>query len=50
MLLHKGYEFYVEKYPDIAGQKVLGFVDYNLLLTLGFDHIYTANYFYLSLG
>lgn len=29
---------------------MLGFLDYNLLLTLQLDHIYTAWYFYLSLG
>ena len=46
----KGLAFYMEKYPDEAGHKVLGLLDYELLLTLGLDHIYTANYFYLSLG
>ena len=46
----QGPEFYMDKYPDEVGRKVLGFLDYSLLLGLQLDHIYTANYFYFSLG
>ncbi|GFH19365.1 C-type cytochrome synthesis protein 1, partial [Haematococcus lacustris] len=45
---NKAFEYYVQNYP--ASQKVLGFLDYNLLLTLDLNHIYTAWYFYLTLA
>ena len=34
LISSQGLEFYMEKYPDVAGQKVLGFLDYSLLLGL----------------
>mmetsp|Transcript_27118 Transcript_27118/g.68229 ORF Transcript_27118/g.68229 Transcript_27118/m.68229 type:complete len:543 (-) Transcript_27118:140-1768(-) len=36
--------FYIQNYPDGAN-KVLGFVTYDLILGLQWDHIYTAEYF-----
>lgn len=42
-------DFYVTNYP-VDGQKVLGFLDYKLLLGLQLDHIYTAWYFYGSIA
>jgi len=46
---NKPYSYYIENYP-IDGDKVLGFLSYDLLLNLEFDHIYTAWYFYVSLA
>lgn len=37
-------------YPVTGGSKVLGFLDYQLLLGLQLDHIYTAWYFYGSIA
>jgi cytochrome c biogenesis protein len=34
----------MENYPD-GPRKVLGFLDYHLLLALQLDHIYTSTYF-----
>jgi cytochrome c biogenesis protein ResB len=46
----QGIEYYMENYPDIPGTKVLGVLSYQWILSLQLDHIYTANYFYLSLS
>lgn len=35
----QSYDYYIEAYPD-GPDKVLNFLDYNLLLTLQLDHIY----------
>lgn len=45
---NKPYSFYVENYPD-EGEKVLGFVTHKLIWALQWDHIYSADYFYLLL-
>jgi cytochrome c biogenesis protein len=34
----------MENYPD-GPRKVLGFLDYHILLALQLDHIYTSSYF-----
>lgn len=34
----------MQNYPD-GPSKVIGFVDWHLIKTLQWDHIYTANYF-----
>ncbi|PNW73842.1 hypothetical protein CHLRE_13g575000v5 [Chlamydomonas reinhardtii] len=46
---NKSIEYYLVNYPDGA-EKVLGFLTGDLILTLQLDHIYTADYFYLSMG
>jgi cytochrome c biogenesis protein len=46
---NKPYEFYVENYPE-EGRKVLGFLSYNVIYALQWDHIYSANYFLLLLA
>lgn len=48
-LLLQEYEYYINNYP-VQGEKVLGFLDFNLLLGLQLDHIYTAWYFYGSIA
>jgi cytochrome c biogenesis protein len=45
----KPYEFYVQNYPNV-GPKVLGFVTYDLIWALQWDHIYAADYFWMILG
>lgn len=52
---NKPLEYYVQNYPEEVVEggskpKVLGFLTYPLLLNLQLNRIYTANYFYLSLG
>ncbi len=42
-------EYYTTNYP-VDGPKVLGFLTYEWIKTLQLDHIYTAWYFYGSLG
>ncbi|WIA34251.1 hypothetical protein OEZ86_012602 [Tetradesmus obliquus] len=46
---NKGLEYYLSNYPT-EGDKVLGFLDYQLLLLLQLDHIYSAWYFYAAIG
>ncbi|KAG2438976.1 hypothetical protein HYH02_010768 [Chlamydomonas schloesseri] len=46
---NKSIEYYLVNYPDGA-DKVLGFLTGDLILNLQLDHIYTADYFYLSMG
>lgn len=46
---NKAFEYYVENYPT-DGDKVLGFLSYDLIFLLDLDHIYTAWYFYATLG
>eukprot|EP00884_Botryococcus_braunii_P008588 jgi/Botrbrau1/17730/Bobra.0166s0151.1 len=41
---NKSVEYYMENYPNGAS-KVLGFLDYHVILGTQLDHIYTANYF-----
>lgn len=41
---NKPLQFYLEAYPDGAN-KVLGFLTYNWIFALQWDHIYTSNYF-----
>lgn len=47
---NKELEYYVTNYPLSGDSKVLGFLDYQLLLGLQLDHIYTAWYFYGSIA
>eukprot|EP00879_Flechtneria_rotunda_P025883 GHRR01027538.1.p2 GENE.GHRR01027538.1~~GHRR01027538.1.p2 ORF type:complete len:119 (+),score=29.37 GHRR01027538.1:970-1326(+) len=42
-------DYYMTNYPT-EGDKVLGFLDYNVLLTLQLHHIYTAWYFHGSIA
>ena len=49
LLLPQEIDYYVSNYP-LDGEKVLGFLDYQLLLGLQLDHIYTAWYFYGSIA
>lgn len=44
----QGLEYYISNYPT-EGTKVLGFLDYQLLLLFQLDHIYSAWYFYASI-
>lgn len=46
---NKSIEFYMQNYPE-EGQKVLGFLTYDVILTLQLDHIYSAQYFLLLLA
>ncbi|MEW5300987.1 MAG: hypothetical protein WDW36_003873 [Sanguina aurantia] len=46
---NKGYDFYIDNYPSGA-KAVLGILDYQLLIDLQLDHIYTSWYFYLAIG
>eukprot|EP00775_Hariotina_reticulata_P001288 gene1288-1629_t len=46
---NKPYDYYITNYP-VDGSKVLGFLDYNVLLTLQLDHIYSAWYFYACIA
>lgn len=46
---NKSIEYYVQNYPE-EGQKVLGFLSYDVILALQFDHIYSANYFLFLLA
>lgn len=48
-LAAQGYDFYIDNYPSGA-KAVLGILDYQLLIDLQLDHIYTSWYFYLSIG
>ena len=41
---NKPLQFYLDAYPDGAN-KVLGFLTYNWIFALQWDHIYTSNYF-----
>lgn len=41
---NKPIQFYIDNYPD-GQSKVLGFLTYDWILTLGLDRIYTAPYF-----
>lgn len=41
---NKPLQFYHDAYPDGAN-KVLGFLTYNWIFALQWDHIYTSNYF-----
>jgi hypothetical protein len=43
-LVSQAVSFYIQNYPD-GPDKVLGFVTYDLILGLEWDHIYTAEYF-----
>ncbi|KAG2500667.1 hypothetical protein HYH03_001433 [Edaphochlamys debaryana] len=46
---NKSFDFYIENYPEGAEQ-VLGFLTYKVIFLLQLDHIYSADYFYLSIG
>jgi len=46
---NKPYAFYVENYPD-QGPRVLGFVTHQLIWALQWDHIYSADYFFMILA
>lgn len=46
---NKPMEYYVQNYPE-EGQKVFGFLSYNVIFALQFDHIYSANYFLFLLA
>ncbi len=46
---NKSIEYYVQNYPE-EGQKVLGFLSYDVIFALQFDHIYSANYFLFLLA
>eukprot|EP00879_Flechtneria_rotunda_P026587 GHRR01028360.1.p1 GENE.GHRR01028360.1~~GHRR01028360.1.p1 ORF type:complete len:510 (+),score=178.19 GHRR01028360.1:709-2238(+) len=46
---NKSLDYYMTNYPT-EGDKVLGFLDYNVLLTLQLHHIYTAWYFHGSIA
>jgi hypothetical protein len=45
----QGLDYYLTNYPA-DGDKVLGFLDYQLLLLLQLDHIYSAWYFYAAIA
>jgi hypothetical protein len=38
----QAFQYYIENYPADGANKVLGFLDYNLIFLLELDHIYTS--------
>jgi cytochrome c biogenesis protein len=46
---NKSAEFYVQNFPE-EGNKVLGFLTYDVVFALQLDHIYSSNYFLILLA
>lgn len=38
----QAFQYYIENYPTDGPNKVLGFLDFNLIFLLELDHIYTS--------
>ncbi|GFR47507.1 hypothetical protein Agub_g9236 [Astrephomene gubernaculifera] len=47
---NKPLEYYIANYPAEGPHKVLGFLSYDVITALQLDHIYSADYFYLSMA